>query len=244
MSRTAIVTGAASGLGKALVALLVERGDIVFGFDLAGLDLAGNDRRADVEAAGAAFVACDVTNLDAWNTAAAFVTARAGEVDFAFLNAGVMTRNPDLPIDDDPLALATTGGYRKVFGVNVDGVIFGVTALAPHLSAGGSVAVTASTAALGPLPFDPYYAATKHAVAGYEKSTGPVLAARGQRINALCPGGIDTNIVPDPLRAAMPATTFRPPRDVARALVAVSEYNGSGSLFTLTDDDALIAPVN
>ena len=239
MSRTAIVTGAASGLGNALVALLVERGDNVFGFDLAG-----NDRRACVEAAGAAFVACDVTSLDAWNTAAAFVTARAGEVDFAFLNAGVMTRSPSQAIDDDPIALATTGGYHKVFGVNVDGVIFGVTALAPHLSSNASIAVTASTAALGPLPFDPYYAATKHAVAGYVKSTGPVFAARGQRINALCPGGIDTNIVPDPLRAAMPATTFRPPRDVARALVAVSEHSGSGSLFALTDDDGLIAPVN
>lgn len=239
MSRTAIVTGAASGLGKALVALLVERGDIVFGFDLAG-----DDRRAHVEAAGAAFVACDVTSLDAWNTATAFVTARAGEVDVAFLNAGVMTRSPSQPIDDDPVALAAGDGYRKVFGVNVDGVIFGVTALAPHLSAGGSIAVTASTAALGPLPFDPYYAATKHAVAGYVKSTGPVFAARGQRINALCPGGIDTNIVPDPLRTAMPATTFRPPRDVARALVAVSEHDGSGALFTLTDDDTLVAPVN
>lgn len=238
MARTAVVTGAASGLGNALVALLVERGDIVFGFDLGG-----NERRAHVEATGAAFVACDVTSLDAWNTAAAFVTARAGDIDVAFLNAGVMTRSPSQPIDDDPVALAAGDGYRKVFSVNVDGVIFGVAALAPHLSASGSIAVTASTAALGPLPFDPYYAATKHAVAGYVKSTGPVFAARGQRINALCPGGIDTNIVPGPLRTAMPATTFRPPRDVARALVAVSEHDGSGALFTLTDDDALIAAV-
>ena len=242
MSRTAIVTGAASGLGKALVTLLVERGDIVFGFDLAGLDPAGNDRRAIVEAAGAAFVACDVTSLDAWNTATAFVAARAGDVDFAFLNAGVMTRNPAQPIDDDPVALATTGGYRKVFAVNVDGVVFGTTALAPHLSRSGAITATASTAALGALPFDPYYAATKHAVAGYVKSLGPVFAARGQRINALCPGGIDTNIVPDPLRASMPASTFRPASDVARALIAVSEYGGSGNLFTLTDDTSLIAP--
>ena len=239
MSRTAIVTGAASGLGKALVAILVERGDNVFGFDLAG-----NDRRAYVEAAGAAFVACDVTSLDAWNTAVEFVSARAGEVDFAFLNAGVMTRSPSQPIDDDPVALATGDGYRKVFAVNVDGVVFGTTALAPHLATRGSITVTASTAALGGLPFDPYYAATKHAVAGYVKSLGSVFATRGQRINALCPGGIDTNIVPGPLRAAMPATTFRPPRDVARALIAVSEVTGSGGLYTLTDDDALIAPVN
>ena len=73
------------------------------------------------------------------------------------------------------------------------------------------------------------------------KSAGPVFAARGQRINALCPGGIDTNIVPDPLRASMPATTFRPPHDVARALLAIADSSGSGILYTLTDDDALIA---
>ena len=102
------------------------------------------------------------------------------------------------------------------------------------------ITVTASTAALGPLPFDPYYAATKHAVAGFVRSVGPVFAARGQRVNALCPGGIDTNIVPDPLRASMPASTFRPAGDVARALIAVSETSGSGGLYTLTDDDAFI----
>jgi len=239
MSRTAIVTGAASGLGKALVALLVERGDIVFGFDLAG-----DDRRAEVESTGATFVACDVTSLDAWNTAAAYVTARAGEADLVFLNAGVMTRSPSQPIDDDPVALAAGDGYRRVFAVNVDGVVFGTTALAPHLATDGSITVTASTAALGGLPFDPYYAATKHAVAGYVKSLGSVFASRGQRINALCPGGIDTNIVPDPLRSSMPATTFRPPSDVARALIAVSEATGSGGLYTLTDDDSFIASVS
>lgn len=238
MSRTAIVTGAASGLGNALVGLLVERGDIVF-----GLDLAGDERRSRVESTGAAFVACDVTSLDDWRTAVSFVAARTGDIDCAFLNAGVMTRSPSQAIDDDPVALATSDGYHKVFAVNVDGVVFGVTALAPHLASSGSIAVTASTAALGALPFDPYYAATKHAVAGYVKSLGPVFAARGQRINALCPGGIDTNIVPEPLRALRPAVAFRPARDVARALVAMSQGSSSGALFTLTDDDALIAAV-
>jgi hypothetical protein len=60
----------------------------------------------------------------------------------------------------------------------------------------------------------------------------------------LCPGGIDTNIVPDPLRSSMPATTFRPPDDVARALIAVSESSGSGLLYTLTDDANFIARVD
>lgn len=238
MPRTAVITGAASGLGKALVEILVARGERVV-----GIDLDGAERRSLVESLGASFVPCDVTSLDQWNSAARTASTELGEIDLVFLNAGVMTRSPSQPIDDDPIALAATDGYRKVFGVNVDGVVFGTTALAPCLSASASITVTASTAALGPLPFDPYYAATKHAVAGYVKSLGPVFAARGHRINALCPGGIDTNIVPSPLRASMPASTFRPASDVARALIAVSEHAGSGALFTLTDDDSYIAVV-
>ena len=237
MTRTAIVTGAASGLDNALAALLVERGDRVV-----GIDLNGGDRRAKVESVGAIFVACDVTNLDQWNTAANAAHEVLGSFDLVFLNAGVMTRTPNQSIDDDPIALTATDGYRRVFGVNVDGVIFGTHAVAPLLAGGAAITVTASTAALGPLPFDPYYAATKHAVAGFVRSVGPVFAARGQRVNALCPGGIDTNIVPDPLRASMPASTFRPAGDVARALIAVSETTGSGGLYTLTDDDTFIAP--
>ena len=239
MARGAIVTGAASGLGNALAKLLVDRGDSVV-----GIDLAGADRQAKVESTGASFVACDVTSIENWHTAARSASSLLDSIDIVFLNAGVMTRSPSQPIDDDPVALATGDGYRKVFAVNVDGVIFGATALAPLLAASGSITVTASTAALGALPFDPYYAATKHAVAGYVKSLGAVFAARGQRINALCPGGIDTNIVPDPLRSSMPATTFRPPHDVARALIAVSESSGSGLLYTLTDDANFIAAVD
>ena len=237
MTQTAIVTGAASGLGHALATLLVERGDRVV-----GIDLEGGDRRAKVEAVGATFVACDVTNLEQWKAAAKAAHEILGKFDLVFLNAGVMTRTPNQAIDDDPIALAATDGYRRVFGVNVDGVIFGTHVVAPLLADGAAVTVTASTAALGPLPFDPYYAATKHAVAGFVRSVGPVFAARGHRVNALCPGGIDTNIVPDPLRSSMPASTFRPASDVARALIAVSETTGSGGLYTLTDNDAFIAP--
>ena len=239
MARGAIVTGAASGLGNALARILVERGDRVV-----GIDLAGADRQAKVESTGATFIACDVTSIENWNTAARSASSLLDSVDIVFLNAGVMTRSPSQPIDDDPVALAASDGYRKVFAVNVDGVVFGATALAPYLAANGSITVTASTAALGALPFDPYYAATKHAVAGYVKSLGSVFAARAQRINALCPGGIDTNIVPGPLRSSMPATTFRPPHDVARALIAVSASSGSGLLYTLTDDANFIAAVD
>lgn len=232
---SAVVTGAASGLGKALASLLVERGEVVL-----GLDLPGSDREAAVTGTGATFVPCDVTDQAAWAFAVGVARSRFESIDHLFLNAGLMTRSPSDAIDDDPLALAGSVGYRRVFAVNVDGPIFGLQAFRPLLKAGSSVVMTASTAGLGGLSFDPYYAASKHAVVGVVRSLGPRLGAEGIRLNALCPSGIDTAIVPEHLRSAMPTSAFRPPVDVARALMAVAEVSTAGDTWLLSEDDTLI----
>ena len=78
--------------------------------------------------------------------------------------------------------------YRRIMRVNVDGVVFGVRELAARLMPnGGSIVATASLAGLVAAPLDPMYAVTKHAVVGFVRSGAPQLAARGIRINALCP---------------------------------------------------------
>lgn len=226
----AVVTGAASGLGRAVAALLVERGATVI-----GIDLEGAERAAAVEATGASYVACDVTSQADWATVAAVIGDRLGTIDVLALNAGVMTRSPSDPIDDDSLMLAGTAGYRRVFAVNVDGPIFGLAALRSLLVDGSSVVITASTAGLGGLAFDPYYSASKHAVVGVVRSLGPSLLQVGIRLNALCPGGIDTAIVPEHLRRAVPAAAFRAPADVARALLRVAAQPTSGDAWLLSD---------
>ena len=99
----AVVTGAASGLGLAVVTQLVAGGS-----EVVGLDLPGEARAAAVTAAGGQFVACDVTDPAAWQQAAAEVAERLGTVSLVALNAGVMTRLPSDPVDDDPLDLAGT----------------------------------------------------------------------------------------------------------------------------------------
>ena len=220
---SAVVTGAASGLGLAVVQGLTADGARVV-----GVDLPGDERAAAVAGAGATFLACDVTSSEDWAAAAEVVGASFGPVDLLALNAGVMTRTPRDRLDDDPLELAGSAGYRRVFAVNVDGVVFGLAALRPLLAPGASVVVTASQAGLTPLPFDPYYAMTKHAVVGFVRSMAPHLAATDVRINALCPGGIDTVIVPDPLRATVPAEAFRPPAVIARSLLAVAAEPTTG----------------
>ena len=77
---------------------------------------------------------------------------------------------------------------------------------------------------------------TKHAVVGFVRSMAPPLAAADIRINALCPGGIDTAIVPDPLRATVPAEAFRPPALIARSLLAVAAEPTTGGTWLPGDE--------
>jgi NAD(P)-dependent dehydrogenase (short-subunit alcohol dehydrogenase family) len=231
----AVVTGAASGLGNALCLELVGRGASVI-----GIDLAGGERADVIAASGATYVPCDVTNQGDWERAAASVLNAFGTVDLLALNAGVMTRSPTDAIDDDPLSFAGSAAYRRVFAVNVDGVVFGLSALRPLLANGSAVVATASTAGLGGLSFDPFYSASKHAVVGLVRSLGAPLAAAGVRFNALCPGGINTAIVPDAFRSMVPPDSFRPPSDVAKAILAVADQQTVGGTWTLSDDEHLV----
>jgi NAD(P)-dependent dehydrogenase (short-subunit alcohol dehydrogenase family) len=124
----------------------------------------------------------DVSDPDAW--------ADVEPADLVALNAGVVARG------DGSLA-----DYRRILGVNVDGVVFGVRALAPRMRPGSALVVTASLAGLVPVPSDPLYALTKHAIVGYARSVAPELREHGVRINLVCPG-----IVRTPMTAPSQAT--------------------------------------
>jgi NAD(P)-dependent dehydrogenase (short-subunit alcohol dehydrogenase family) len=155
---------------------------------------------------GAAIVAAlgdaDVTILDLadGHDVGDVATWRAldGEFDAAFLNAGIA-------IGVDDMAALTDDDYRRIMRVNVDGVVFGVRELAARLMpGGGSIVATASLAGLTAAPLDPVYAATKYAVVGFVRAVAPSLAARGIRINALCPAFTDTPIVAEEIRGVVP----------------------------------------
>lgn len=164
-----LVTGGRSGIGAAIVAAL---GDA----DVTVLDLADGQ---------------DVADPATWR-------ALEGEFDAAFLNAGVITGEPDVAALGD-------AQYRRIMGVNVDGVVLGVRELAARLMPnGGSIVATASLAGIVAAPLDPVYALTKHAVVGFVRSVAPQLEARGIRINALCPAFTDTPLVEEEIRGALP----------------------------------------
>lgn len=143
-------------------------------------------------------------------------------VELACLNAGVISRTGDvaeLPVEE----------YRRVLAANVDGVVLGTRAVARTMGAGNAIVATASLAGLVAVPGDPVYSLTKHAVLGWVRSVAAQLEPRGIRVNAVCPGLVDT-----PMTAAVrdqldeKGLPLIPPAAVADAvlLAATDELTG------------------
>jgi NAD(P)-dependent dehydrogenase (short-subunit alcohol dehydrogenase family) len=157
----------------------------------------------------------DVSDPAAW--------AGVEGAEFAFLNAGVGGAGDDL------------AGYRRMLATNVDGVVLGVRRLQQVMGDGGSIVATASLAGLMPMPADPIYTLTKHAVVGYVRAIAPHLAERGIRINAICPGFVNTPIVTDELRAwiAAEGIPLMEPEQVADAVLAAARATDTGQAWVV-----------
>jgi len=224
----AIVTGGASGIGAASARALAERGARV-----AVLDLDADRGRAVSASIGGVFVPLGVTSARQWRGAVEQIRGELGPIELAHLNAGVMTFPPgtDLAAASD-LASISDSAYRRIVGVNIDGVFFGLRALAAAMAERGEgrIVVTASIGGLTAVPFDPLYAMTKHALVGLVRSAAPVLAGRGIVLSAICPGGVDTPLVPDSIRALSPPLLA--PLAVARAVVQILE-SPEGGIFVV-----------
>jgi NAD(P)-dependent dehydrogenase (short-subunit alcohol dehydrogenase family) len=197
---TALVTGGASGIGRAIVERLERRGA-----DVRVLDLQNG---------------FDVSDPGAWEAVI--------RVDLACLNAGVTTGSTDLrDLTDDQ--------YHRILRANVDGVVLGVRRLARVLERGDAIVVTASLAGLTAMPQDPIYSGTKHFLVGFVRSVAPQLEERGIRINAICPGIVDTPILGDEGRARLLAAGFPllAPGDVAEAVLAAAQGSGTGEAWVV-----------
>jgi NAD(P)-dependent dehydrogenase (short-subunit alcohol dehydrogenase family) len=200
VGRVAIVTGAASGIGRALSARLCRRGDTVI---LADLD---TDRLVAVakQLAGLPGTAIPV-ELDVRDAAAVHrVVDRAfteyGGLDLLFNNAGIAIGGR--------LEELTLAQWDRVIDVNLKGVVHGVQAAYPRMLARGRghIVNTASTAGLVPSPLLTPYATTKHAVVGLSLSLRAEAAARGVRVSVVCPGVIETPILDRGMPEDLPQT--------------------------------------
>jgi NAD(P)-dependent dehydrogenase (short-subunit alcohol dehydrogenase family) len=217
--KVAVVTGGASGIGLASARMLTAEGAKVVVVDvdepgarLVAAELGGEAVRADVSVPGD------------WQ-AVVSAARRLGGLDVVHLNAGVTTGRQDLSeLEDDE--------YRRIMGVNVDGVVFGVRAVLPELVArgGGAIAVTASLAGLLAFPIDPLYTMTKHAVVGLVRALARDLEERKVTINAICPGLVDTPLIDGEVRDALADSGFPliAPSSVAEAVMAALTGTDTG----------------
>jgi len=188
--RVAVITGAASGIGRATALAFAREGAGVL---VADVDDGGGDETVGLvhDLGGTAtFVRTDVTeprSLEAMFDAA---EAEFGGVDVVHNNAGLVSGEPLWPE-------ITPETLLRVMAVNLGGVVVGTRLAIPVLRrrGGGAIVNTASMAALFPMTVDPIYSATKAGVTMFTRACAP-LAEEGIRVNAVLPGLVDTPLLP------------------------------------------------
>ena len=233
--KVALITGAASGIGRGTAVRLSAEGARVI---VADIDEANGKQVAD-EVKGE-FQRLDVGDPDSWADA---IKATDG-LDIAYLNAGLtlLKSGDDLAGTGPDIAALTEADYRRIMSVNVDGVVYGARAATPALEArgGGAIVATASVAGLFGFAADPIYTLTKHAVIGLVRGLAPSLEPRGITINAICPGGVATNIMGPGMAAAARASgvPIMQPAQIADAVVQAITSGKTGRAYVcLLDRD-------
>jgi NAD(P)-dependent dehydrogenase (short-subunit alcohol dehydrogenase family) len=188
--KVALVTGASSGIGRAVALAYAGAGAkvIVSDITVAG----GEETVALVKAAGgdASFVAADVSVAADCEALAAAAVQRYGRLDIACNNAGIggdMAPTADYPLD----------GWQKVIGVNLSGVFYCMKYQIPRMLAGGGGAIVNIASILGAVGFAnaPAYTAAKHGVVGLTKAAAQEYGTQGVRVNAVGPAFIQTPMI-------------------------------------------------
>ena len=221
--KVAIVTGASKGIGAAIAKGLGSAGAAVV-VNYASSREGAERVVAAIEAAGGRAVAVKGDVAQAADVGGLFEAAKAsfGGVDILVNNAGVF--------QFEPLEAVTEAEFHREFDTNVLGVVLAIQEAVKHFGpAGGSIINISSVASFNPQPNSLVYAATKAAVDSITLSTERALGSRHIRVNAIAPGGVDTEglqrvgIVGSEHEKALVAITplgrFGQPEDVAKVAV-------------------------
>jgi NAD(P)-dependent dehydrogenase (short-subunit alcohol dehydrogenase family) len=222
--KVCVVTGAASGIGAEIARLFGEEGASVVGVDL------------NPGSAGELAIEADVADSDQVRDVYARTSERFGRIDVLVNNAGIN------PTDDTSVLEEPLEAWQRVQDVNVRGVMLCCKHGIPHLleAGGGSVVNVASFVALmGAAVSQISYTASKGAVLSLSRELGVEFARRGVRVNALCPGPVDTPLLrelfaDDPEKAQrrlvhLPMGRFAQAREIAH-----------GALFLASDDSSYV----
>jgi len=195
MARVAVVTGAGSGIGKAVATALIKAGwnTVFIGRDKNKLDAAVSGASRNAEALA---IACDVSQSDQVDSAFAQIVQHFGRIDLLFNNAGMGTK--PILIDEIPVEL-----WHEVVGVNLTGAFLcaraAFAAMRKQQPQGGRIINNGSISAYAPRPGSVPYTATKHAITGLTKT----LALDGRPFNIAC-GQIDIGNALTEMAKAMP----------------------------------------
>ncbi|MDA8397384.1 MAG: 3-oxoacyl-ACP reductase [Actinomycetota bacterium] len=227
--RVAIVTGGASGIGRATVERFISEGAKVV---LADMDTAAGPKVADE--LGATFLHVDVADKDSVDAMVAETLKRHGHLDIAFNNAGIS------PPDDDSILDTGIEAWARVQAVNLTSVYLCCKAELPPMleQKKGSIINTASfVATLGAATSQISYTASKGGVLAMTRELGVQFARSGIRINSVSPGPIATPLLmelfaKDPERAArrlvhVPMGRFGDPQEIAAAVAFLASDDAS-----------------
>ena len=228
-NKVTIITGAASGIGLATARRFAREGAKVV-----VADLAETEGSALADELGGTYVNVNVADETSVQAMYAKVISVYGGIDVLFNNAGIS------PADDDSILTTGLDAWRRVQDVNLTSVYLCCKYGIPHLleRGGGSIINTASfVAVLGSATSQVSYTASKGGVLAMSRELGVQFARQGIRVNALCPGPVNTPLLrelfaKDPERAArrlvhVPMGRFAEPDEIAKAVVFLASDDSS-----------------
>jgi len=227
--RVVVITGAGSGIGLASARRLAAEGAAIVAVDID--ETAGKAVAAET---GGTFIAADVADEDQVRDLFAGVAGQFGRIDVAFNNAGIS------PPDDDSILTTRIDAWRRVQEINLTSVYLCCKYVLPYMQrqGKGSIINTASfVAVLGAATSQISYTASKGGVLAMSRELGVQFARDGIRVNALCPGPVNTPLLQelfakDPERAArrlvhVPMGRFAEPEEIAAAVAFLASDDSS-----------------
>jgi NAD(P)-dependent dehydrogenase (short-subunit alcohol dehydrogenase family) len=227
--KVAIVTGAASGIGRASALLFAREGASVVVADCNGHGAAETVTAIGTEGGTATYTPVDVTQAESVREMVSATITNFGRLDVLFNNAGIGGIHA-------PLAECSDENFDRVIAVNLKGVFLGMKYGIPAMlnGGGGSIINTASVAGLIGARGFPAYSASKGGVVQLTKVAALEYASRNLRVNCICPGGVDTPIlemVPAAHRAVVARTN-------PMARLGRPEEIANMALFLASDDSS------